>query len=264
MRASAMAGRAACQLALVAHAVSALQFAATRELIGGGLPPHIENPVGRSQIFFRGAMTVEAPLHVQRYDPRGQRHGVDPAMAGRASDAFGDVDAVIEIDEVGQVVDAIPSQRRAAAVRAYQRPQHRRFGIDLRVAGHAGRKRWDTCESGGLYRGVAVAAIDPVVGDVMLMAERHALLDRRGQLCVRPRIDAIRDQAARAQREPDEQEQAQHESEASREDLRHCDDSPSVYFRAECGDGLVAPGLRESSIYFPGSLTSGNLSNSML
>ena len=47
------------------------------------------------------------------------------------------------------------------------------------MAGHARRERRHAGERGRLDRRVAIAAVEAVVADVMLMAERHGLLDRR-------------------------------------------------------------------------------------
>ena len=56
-------------------------------------------------------MAVEAPAHRERRGLAHQRHLVDAAVAGRAADAFGDMDAVIEVDVVRKVMDAPPAQR---------------------------------------------------------------------------------------------------------------------------------------------------------
>ena len=53
-------------------------------------------------------MAIQTPLHQQRRHLIGERHLVDPAVARRAADALVHVNAVIEIDEAGQVIDALP------------------------------------------------------------------------------------------------------------------------------------------------------------
>ena len=58
-------------------------------------------------------MAIETPLHVKRLRFARERHLIDAAVACRATDAFGDVNAVVEIDVAGQIVDPIPFQRRA-------------------------------------------------------------------------------------------------------------------------------------------------------
>src|SRR6185437_3152888 len=68
----------------------------------------------------------------------------------------------------------------------------------LRVAGHAGRKRRNAGEGGAPDGAVAIAAIDPVVTDVMLVAEghhrRHRSADRRGELDVSAPEEHTRDE----------------------------------------------------------------------
>ena len=47
----------------------------------------------------------------------GQRHLADRAVAFRAADALGDMDAVVEIDVIGQRVDALPAHRLMPSAR---------------------------------------------------------------------------------------------------------------------------------------------------
>src|SRR5215472_13366515 len=61
---------------------------------------HVENLVARAYVFFGIAVTVDAPVHVQRIFLVHERHQVYAAVAGRTSDALGDVDAVVEVNEV--------------------------------------------------------------------------------------------------------------------------------------------------------------------
>ena len=49
------------------------------------------------------------------------------------------------------------------------------------MAGHAGLGRRHAGEGRRLDRGVAIAAVDADVADVVLVAERHRLLDRRAE-----------------------------------------------------------------------------------
>jgi hypothetical protein len=50
------------------------------------------------------AVTIEAPLHLQRRLAPHHRHFVDAAMAFDASDAPADVNAVVEVHEPGQIM----------------------------------------------------------------------------------------------------------------------------------------------------------------
>src|SRR5262249_25632117 len=107
------------------------------------------------------------------------RHLIDTAVAGGAAHAFLDVDAVVEVDEVGEVVDADPGERlvvRVVFVALSDLVGQRAAGPDLVVAVDAGGGGRDTGGTGPIGRGVAVAAVDAQAGDVMLMAEGHGLL----------------------------------------------------------------------------------------
>jgi hypothetical protein len=164
-------------------------------------------------------MTVEAPLHVERRDATRQRHPVDGAVTGAAADALRDVDAVIEVDETRQVVDTIPFERLPARVRLAQRREHRGVVEKLGMARHARRERRDAREGRGLDRRVAVAAIDAVVADVVLMAERDRLLDRVVLRRVAARVDAVHDGRRNDARKHEHGCDAQNERKARREDL---------------------------------------------
>lgn len=141
----------------------------------GWLVAHVENLVARAEILARMAMASQAPLHLQGFRLVHQGHLVDRAVAGVAADALGDVNAVIEINEVGELVDAGPLQRFAGAVAGANGLKELGVGPDLRVAVHARLGRRDSGEAGGLDRGVTVAAVDAESGDMMLMAERDGL-----------------------------------------------------------------------------------------
>ena len=83
-------------------------------------------------------MAFEAPFHLQgRLAPR-QRHVPHRAVAGRAADAFGHMDAVIEINVIRKYIDADPSDGFARAIRFADGLEHRALIQDLGMAGHAG------------------------------------------------------------------------------------------------------------------------------
>ena len=71
-------------------------------------------------------MAVEAPLHLERVLLLHQRHLVDAPVAGLAAHPLLHVDAVVEVDEVGQVVDADPAQRLVVAEAGADRLENRR------------------------------------------------------------------------------------------------------------------------------------------
>src|ERR1700675_347924 len=78
------------------------------------LVPHVEYLGTRSQVFFRSPMAVETELHLQRRKLIHQRHLVDRPVAGVAAHTLINVNAVIEIYEVRNLVDARPLDRTAA------------------------------------------------------------------------------------------------------------------------------------------------------
>ena len=99
-------------------------------------------------------------------------------MTGGAAHALGDVNAVIEIDEVRHGVDARPGNRLGIAVAGANRFEHGGVGPNLGVAGHASLGRRHSGGGRNFHRGVAVAAIQAQFADVMLVAERHRLRTR--------------------------------------------------------------------------------------
>src|SRR5687767_4173898 len=143
----------------------------------GRLVAHRVDLAARPYVVLGGAMAVDAPLHLQGVFLQGQRHLIDPAMTGLASHALFHVDAVIEIDKVGQVVDADPAQRPVLAKAGANRLENWRLRPDLRVAVHAGLRRRYPGKRGGFDRRVAVPAVNAIVLDVMAVAELHRLLD---------------------------------------------------------------------------------------
>ena len=158
-----------------------------------GLVAHCGDELARPDILFGVAVTVEAPLHLQRVLLPGERHLVHSAMATLAADALVDVNAVIEIDEIRQIVDARPPDRFAGAETGAHRFQRRAGDPDLRVAVHAGLGGRNVGEAGSLHRGVAIAAIDPDRAHVVRMAERNGLFPRlRGARGHRPNGSDVR------------------------------------------------------------------------
>ncbi len=96
-------------------------------------------------------------------------------MASVAADALGHVNTVVEVDEVGKLVDARPLQRFSGAVTGANRLEKLGIGPDLRMTVHASFSRRNAGEAGGFDGGMTVAAIDAESGDVVLMAERNWL-----------------------------------------------------------------------------------------
>jgi hypothetical protein len=86
------------------------------------------------------------------------------------------VNAVIEVNEVRQIVHASPMDR---TVFSKARPywfEHRTIGPNLGVAVHAGLRRRDSGKRTLLDRRVTKPAVDSDSRDVMFMTERNRLI----------------------------------------------------------------------------------------
>src|SRR5208337_3697124 len=97
---------------------------------------------------------------------------------GVAPHALIDMNAVIEINEIGKIVYPGPHQRLPGAVTLAYWLQHGSAGPDLAVTVHAGRRRRNTGKARSLHRSVAVTAIDAQPAHMVLVAERHRLRPR--------------------------------------------------------------------------------------
>lgn len=126
----------------------------------------------------RRLMTIQAPPHVQSLSLARKRHLIDAPVAIRAADSLCDVNAVIEIDVVGQIIYSSPFQRFSCGETFANRREHRRVGPDLRMTGHACFSRWNPCKRRLLHGRVAITAINPVVGNMVLVAKWDWLLKR--------------------------------------------------------------------------------------
>ena len=96
-------------------------------------------------------------------------------MTGYATDTFVDMDAVVEIDEAGQIVDPCPLERFAGAQALPHRVQHRAIQPDLGVAVHADLGGRNSGEGRFLDGGVTVPAVDTIIGHMVLVAEGYRL-----------------------------------------------------------------------------------------
>jgi hypothetical protein len=147
-------------------------------VIPGRGPFHVEDFFFRPDEFLRLAVTFQAPLHLKRHDLHRKRHQVYAAMTGRTAHALVNVNAVVEIDEVGQVMDPRPLNRLPRPIALAHGLKEWAVGKNLRVAIHAGLRRRDAGESRRFYGGVTIAAVDAFIADVMLVAELNRLLAR--------------------------------------------------------------------------------------
>jgi hypothetical protein len=139
---------------------------------------HRKHFAQRPHMLRRVAMASQAPLHFQRRCAPQHRHLVDPAMAFDAGHALVDMDAVIEIDEIRQVMHPIPADRLLVPIARVQRRQRRRITEQLRMAGQADLRRRQAGEGRFFNRGMAIAAIQAVIADMVLVAEPDRLRDR--------------------------------------------------------------------------------------
>src|SRR5256714_15207687 len=90
------------------------------------LPSWIVNFVSWSHEVLRRAMAIQTPFHVQCVHPPGDRHLIDASVTSRAANSFGYVNAVIEINKVGQIMGADPFQRRVFRPALPDRREERR------------------------------------------------------------------------------------------------------------------------------------------
>lgn len=147
-------------------------------------PIHFEDLILRPDEHLRLPVTLKAPLHLKRGGLISEGHEINSAMTSRAPHALIYVNAVIEKDEVGQIVNPNPFDGLAAAPALADRLEVRAVRPNLGVAIHAGLGRGDTRKREFLNRGVTVAAVNAVVTDVVLMAELNRLFAREERLGV--------------------------------------------------------------------------------
>jgi hypothetical protein len=140
------------------------------------LPIHVIDLGFRPDKLFGLAVASQAPFHLKRVLLINRRHVVDLSVTGRAANAFGNVNAVIEVRELGQVVNAFPLDGFVVAqARAYGF-QVRTVSPDLAMTIHTRLGRRHAGGSCCFDGCMAIPAIDPVVAYMMLMAELHRLL----------------------------------------------------------------------------------------
>ncbi len=72
------------------------------------VPSHVVNFGARSHEILWLPVAFETPFHVERVHAPGQRHLIHCTMTGGTADTFGDMNAVVEIGEVWQIMNAIP------------------------------------------------------------------------------------------------------------------------------------------------------------
>src|SRR5262245_39284136 len=86
------------------------------------------------------------------------------------------MNAVIEVDEVGHIIHTGPVDWPILPKTGAQRLQHGTLRPHLPMAVHADFRRRHSCEWTALDGCVAIPAVQPETADVMLMTERQRLL----------------------------------------------------------------------------------------
>jgi hypothetical protein len=207
------------------------QFLTDFLLIAVGLVVHIENLIARAHVLLRVPVTIEAPFHQQRSLLRDRLHFIDLAMTARAANSLAHVNAVIEINKIGQPVHTLPFDRFARPVAFADRFEHGATDPDLRVAVHAGFGRRNAGKGGIFHRGVAIATIDAQPADVMRMAELNRLRDGDAFVGCVGRADKERHGPADADEKKDRAEDADlgDNVETVMENLRHYEASATQY-----------------------------------
>ncbi len=151
------------------------QFSPQSELVRRQLVIHAEHVFAWPDEALRFAVAREAPFHIERVFAPRQRHLIDLAMAGRTTDAFMDVNAVIEVNKPRKIVNPGPLNRLARAKAFSHGRQHGTISPDLGVAVHAGFGRRNPRERTFLDRRMAITAVNSVIANVVFVAERNRL-----------------------------------------------------------------------------------------
>ena len=151
------------------------------------LPVEVENLLSRrlsglgdvfGQVALWRSMALKTPSHLEGVAFPGDLHLIDRAMADIAIQASGNMDAVIEENELGHLVDQVPLDRRIRFIALANRLQHRTVGPNLGMARHTGFSRRQSGIAGFFNRRMAVPTVDSQLPCVVLMAKRHRLIQR--------------------------------------------------------------------------------------
>src|SRR5208337_802063 len=166
-----------------------------------------ENLVLGAKVWLRIAVAIQAPAHRERRSLKDKGHLVDRAMAGRAANPLVDVDAVIEINVVGQAMHFNPLNglvRAVAFPNGFQITdvvEENGMAIHARLGGRNARI------SRTLHAGMTVAAVNAFISHMVLVAELYGLIP--GHAFVgdigRPRHDQYAGQRQEPQNDRSEQ-----------------------------------------------------------
>lgn len=120
-------------------------------------------------------MAIKAPTHEKRVGLHHKRHLVNLAMARCTADPFLHMDAVIEVNKIGQIVDSNPLKRFAGAIAVSNGLKDGCFSPNLGMAAHARMCRGNPRIGADLHGTVTVAAINPQSIHVVFVTEHHRL-----------------------------------------------------------------------------------------
>src|SRR4051812_45503779 len=121
------------------------------------------------------AVTIQTKAHRQAVCLVGQRHLGDVSVAVLTADAVAYVHRVIEVDEVGYVMDAVPAQRTVVEIAGAHRREQRTAIPDLCVASHTDFRGGQARRGSAFGIRVTVQTLDTIVTNVMSMVELHGL-----------------------------------------------------------------------------------------
>ena len=152
------------------------ELQALGQLISRWLPIRVVNLLLRPNESLRRAVTFETPFHIKCIHPPRDRHLIDTAMAGGTAESLCDMDAVIEINVIGQIVHTGPFQGHIRGKTFPHRREDRRIVKNLRMTSHARFAGGHAGEPRFLNGVMAVAAIDSVVANVMFVTEGNRLI----------------------------------------------------------------------------------------
>jgi len=105
-------------------------------------------------------------------------HLIDGSMARRAADAFVDVNAVVEVDVIGQAVHLHPLNRLVGTVTLAHGFQIADVAEQHGMTIHAGLGWRNTRVRRRFHAGMTVAAINAVIANMMFVAELQRLVSR--------------------------------------------------------------------------------------
>jgi len=192
-------------------------------LVCGGFPIHVENLVLGAQHLLRITVAIDAPLHQQRVRLEHQRHLIHLPVTRRTSNALADVNPVIEVCKIAQPVNFHPFNRFIRAKALAHRLQVGCVIKQYRMAVHASLRWRNARRRRLLYTRVAVAAIDSIVSNVVLVAELNGLLASEilARQIRRSRYSQHADQSQTAQKNSGEQTEARDKIRAAVKNLGH-------------------------------------------